>query len=61
MVGTAYEASGKILCAGVSRKTEYFWHDCVLKEKESGKLVASLRHMNRFMKAGSPLYSEVTQ
>jgi hypothetical protein len=41
---------------GASRKTEYFWVDATLEEKETGKKVASMRHMNRFMKAGSPLY-----
>ncbi len=56
MVGIPYIAKGKIVCVGVSRKTEYFWHDTTLEEKETGKKVASLRHMNRFMKAGSPLY-----
>jgi len=30
----------------------------ILKEKESGKEVASLRHMNRFMKAGSAYYDK---
>jgi hypothetical protein len=56
MIGIPYEATGKIACVGVSRKTEYFWIDCVLEEKETGKKIASMRHMNRFMKAGSPLY-----
>lgn len=56
LVGVPYEATGKIICVGASKRTEYFWHDSFLKEKESGRLVASLRHLNRFMKAGSPLY-----
>lgn len=61
MIGIPYEASGKVVCAGVSRKTEYYWFDSSLKEKESGKMVASMRHMNRFMKAGSLLYSEIAK
>jgi hypothetical protein len=61
MVGIPYEASGKVVCAGVSRKTEYYWIDAILKGKESGKVVASMRHMTRYMKAGSPLYTEITQ
>ncbi|MFX1428248.1 MAG: hypothetical protein ACFFBE_17475 [Promethearchaeota archaeon] len=61
MVGIPYEASGKVACAGVSSKTEYYWIDAILKEKESGKIVASMRHMTRYMKAGSPLYTEITQ
>jgi hypothetical protein len=58
LIGVPYESTGKIICVGVSKRTEYFWHDSFLKEKESGKLVATIRHMNRFMKAGSPLYKE---
>lgn len=61
MVDIPYEASGKVACAGASRKTEYYWIDAILKEKESGKMIASMRHMTRYMKAGSPLYSEITQ
>jgi hypothetical protein len=56
MVGVPYKTTGKVTCAGVSRKTEYFWIDTILEEKETGKKIASMRHMNRFMKAGSPLY-----
>ena len=58
LVGIPYVATGKIACVGVSRKTEFYWADCELREKESGKLIASIRHMNRFMKAGSPLYED---
>lgn len=58
MVGVPYEATGKVICAGVSRKTEYYWYEAILKEKEGGKEVVSLRQMNRYMKAGSPFYSE---
>jgi hypothetical protein len=53
---TSYVATGKLAGLGASRKTEYLWLDSVLKEKENGKIVASMRHLNRFMKAGSPLY-----
>jgi hypothetical protein len=56
LVDVPYIAKGKIACAGVSRKTEYYWLDATLEEKETGKLVASMRHMNRYMKAGSPVY-----
>jgi hypothetical protein len=55
-VGVPYIAKGKFVCIGVSKKTEYFWLDSTLEEKDSGKLVASMRHLNRFMKAGSPYY-----
>ncbi|MHA1915648.1 MAG: hypothetical protein ACW986_03885 [Promethearchaeota archaeon] len=56
MVDVPYKVTGNIASVGASRKTEYFWVDAVLEEKETGKKVASMRHMNRFMKAGSPLY-----
>ncbi len=58
LVGIPYIATGKIACVGVSRKTEFFWIDCDLREKENGKLIASVRHMNRFMKAGSAFYKD---
>jgi hypothetical protein len=29
-----------------------------LEDKESGKQLAKMRHLNRFMKASSPLYKE---
>ncbi|MHA1256793.1 MAG: hypothetical protein ACTSPS_14470 [Promethearchaeota archaeon] len=41
---------------GQSSKTEYYWQDSFLEEKETGKLVADMRHLVRFMKATSPLY-----
>lgn len=55
-VGVPYKVSGKIVCVGISSKTEYFWYDSTLVEKESGKQITKMRHMNRFMKASSPLY-----
>ncbi|MFW9895660.1 MAG: hypothetical protein ACFFD7_07640 [Candidatus Thorarchaeota archaeon] len=55
-IGIPYIAKGKFVCIGVSGKTEYFWLDSTLEEKETGKIIASMRHLNRFMKAGSPLY-----
>jgi hypothetical protein len=57
-VDTSYIAKGKIAAAGVSRKTEYYWLDSTLVEKKSGKLVATMLHMNRYMKAGSPVYKD---
>lgn len=57
-VGVQYQASGKLVCVGASPKTEYFWYDSCLDEKESGKRVAEMRHMTRLMKASSPLYEE---
>jgi hypothetical protein len=56
LVGIPYIAKGKLVSVGASRKTEYFWRDCTLEEKETGKIVATLRHLDRFMKQGSSLY-----
>jgi len=57
-VGVPYRVSGKLVCVGASSKTEYYWFDSCLEEKDSGKRVAEMRHMTRFMKASSPLYQE---
>jgi len=55
----AYQVKSKIIAVGVTSKTEYWWTDSQLYEKASNKLVAQMRHMTRYMKAGSPLYPEV--
>jgi len=57
-IGVPYIAKGKYVCIGASRKTEYLWFDSTLEEKETGKVVASMRHLDRFMKAGSPHYKD---
>jgi hypothetical protein len=54
-----YQAKSKIIAVGVTSKTEYWWIDSQLYEKASNKLIAQMRHMTRYMKAGSPLYPEV--
>jgi hypothetical protein len=54
-----YQVRSKIIAVGVTSKTEYWWTDSQLYEKASNKLVAQMRHMTRYMKAGSPLYPEV--
>jgi hypothetical protein len=57
-IGVPYIAKGKYVCIGASSKTEYFWLDSTLEEKDTGKIIASMRHLNRFMKAGSPFYED---
>jgi hypothetical protein len=52
-----YEVSGKVLGLGVTPKTEYVWYETVAVEPGSGKDVASMLMMLRFMKASSPLWS----
>ena len=58
LIDVPYIAKGKYVCIGASRKTEYLWFDSTLEEKETGKIIASMRHLNRFMKVGSPLYKD---
>jgi hypothetical protein len=58
-VDIPYQTTGKIIAVGATSKTEYFWFESQLYEKESHKLVAAMRHMTRYMKAGSSLYPEV--
>ena len=58
LVGIPYIAKGKYVSIGASKKTEYVWRDCTLEEKETGKMIASMRHLDRFMKAGSPHYND---
>ncbi|MCJ7541060.1 MAG: hypothetical protein MUO88_15515, partial [Desulfobacterales bacterium] len=60
MVNTPYKVKNKIMAAGVTSKTEYFWFDAQMFEQDSDKVIAEMRHMTRFMKAGSPLYPEVS-
>ncbi len=56
-----YQTKGKIIAVGVTSKTEYYWFESQLYEKASNKLVTTMRHMTRYMKAGSPLYPEVPE
>ena len=58
-VDVPYQTKGKIVAVGVTSKTEYYWFESELYEKANNKLVAAMRHMTRYMKAGSPLYPEV--
>ncbi len=56
-----YQVKSKVIAVGVTSKTEYYWFDSELSEKASNKLVATMHHMTRYMKAGSPLYPEVSE
>jgi hypothetical protein len=53
--GVPYRKTGKVICVGDSNKTEFAWFESSLHEK-TGKLVASMRHLNRWMKVSSPLW-----
>lgn len=54
---TKYRKSGKVVCVGESPKTEFAWFDSFLHD-ETGKLIAEMRHMTRWMKASSPLWAK---
>ena len=57
-VGVPYRSGGEFTCVGASPKTEFFWFDSYLDEKDSGKRVAEMRFLTRIMKASSPLWQE---
>jgi hypothetical protein len=50
-IGVLYRAKGKLICVGASSKTEFIWYDVSLDEKESGKRIAEMRQMTRWMKS----------
>jgi hypothetical protein len=51
-----YEVTGTVRALGASPKSEYVWYETVAREPGSGKDVASMIMMLRFMKASSPLW-----
>jgi hypothetical protein len=53
-----YTIEGRALGVGESPKTEYLWWDATASD-DSGKVVARMRHLLRFIKASSPLYPEL--
>jgi len=53
--GVPYRKTGKVTCVGDSNKTEFAWFESFLRDKD-GKLIASMRHLNRWMKVSSPLW-----
>lgn len=57
LVDHTYEVRGKILALGQSPKTEYFWFETEADDPETGKRIAEMRMLLRFMKASSPLYA----
>lgn len=57
LVGKTYRVGGALLFAGDSPKTEYIWFD-TWADDASGKRVAEMRMMLRFMKSSSPAYQD---
>lgn len=51
-----YEINARVLALGTTPKTEYAWYETVAREPGSGKDVAAMVMMLRFMKASSPLW-----
>lgn len=52
----AYRKTGRVVCVGESPKTEFMWFDSELHD-EAGRLVAEMRHMTRWMKVSSKLWT----
>jgi hypothetical protein len=53
--GVPYTKTGRVVAVGVTDKTEFVWVDTALTD-ESGRLIAEMRHMTRWMKVSSPLW-----
>lgn len=53
--GVPYRKTGKVICTGTSAKTEFAWFDSFLHDQD-GRLIAEMRHLNRWMKVSSPLW-----
>jgi len=58
MVGQEYTCTGEVIAVGQSPKTEYMWFETGLDDG-SGKRIAEMRMLLRWMKASSPLYPEL--
>ena len=52
----AYRRTGKVVCVGASPKTEFAWVDSQLQDPSSGRVIAEMRHLTRWMKASSELW-----
>lgn len=57
-VNVPYTVKGRAVCVGAGGRTEFYWIQTELHE-DNGKLIATMLHLHRLMKAGSPLYPEV--
>ncbi|MGE3073519.1 MAG: hypothetical protein AB7N24_05445 [Dehalococcoidia bacterium] len=56
LVDTEYTCTGEVIAVGQSPKTEYTWFETGLDD-DSGKRIAEMRMLLRWMKASSPLYA----
>ncbi len=53
-----YRRTGEVVCVGASPKTEFAWVDSRIEDPDTGKVVAEMRHMTRWMKVSSKLWKE---
>ncbi|NJN51180.1 MAG: hypothetical protein HC809_04755 [Gammaproteobacteria bacterium] len=51
-----YDARIKVLAIGETPQTEYFWYESISSDPKTGRDVAGMLMMLRFMKASSPLW-----
>lgn len=58
MVGQEYTCTGQVIAVGQSPRTEHMWFETGLDD-DSGRRVAEMRMLLRWMKASSPLYPEL--
>jgi hypothetical protein len=56
-VDEPYTVQGRVVAVGQSPKTEHFWFDTQMDDP-SGKRIAEMRMLLRFMKASSPRYQQ---
>ncbi len=57
-LGRDYQVRGRLMAIGETPKSEFAWYGAVLFEPESGRDVAAMLMMLRFMKASSPLWQQ---
>ena len=55
--GVPYRKTARVVCVGASPKTEFAWFDSELTDA-SGRVVAEMRHMTRWMKQGSKKWAD---
>ncbi|MBK7329146.1 MAG: hypothetical protein IPI85_08720 [Dehalococcoidia bacterium] len=56
-VDTEYTCTGEVVAVGQSPKTEHMWFETGLDD-DSGRRIAEMRMLLRWMKASSPLYAQ---
>ena len=54
-----YRIKSRVVGAGQSPRTEYYWWDATAEDQE-GRVVATLRQLARLFKVDSPLYPELS-